>query len=224
MISTRPAGLVGEGTTGVPGRVAVMVRVSVAVPVDVIVGVTVAVPVIEGVKVTVGVSVTVAVFDAVRVWVGVGDGPMVGVSVAVGVFVCVLVDVAVGELLGVFVSVPVAVAVSVVVGVLVGGAVPTAICPLDGSQVSGLRSATPVQHFGGRAELERAGAVGDAVEVNGVERAAAADRGDAREGDGHPSRHGRIVDVDHWRAAGADHASLPARSRPPSGTLTIDES
>ena len=84
-IITRPAGLVGDGTTGIGGRVGVVVAVLVGVAVTV--RVKVAVAVLLGVTVLVAVSVAVAVF--VNVAVGVSVGVLVGV--VVGVLVGVLV-------------------------------------------------------------------------------------------------------------------------------------
>jgi len=86
--NTRPAGLVGDGITGIPGRVAVMLGVNVMVRVAVTVGVSDAVLVSDGVTVTVAVSVDVtgaAVSVAVLVSVVVGDrlGDTVGVIVGV---------------------------------------------------------------------------------------------------------------------------------------------
>jgi hypothetical protein len=82
-----PAGLTGEGTTGIGGRVlvggGVLVAVEVAVRVAVFVGVD------EGVNVWVGVLVAVLVEVAVDVLVGVLVGVCVGVlvGVLVGVWV-----------------------------------------------------------------------------------------------------------------------------------------
>ena len=156
---TAPAGLVGDGATGIAGRVAVAARVLVTVRVGVSVRVFVAAGVFDGVSVLDGVSVAdavlvvepvgvvVGVFDAVLLCDAVGDGPIVGVSVTVGVLVRVAVAVcdavAVPVLAGatVFVAVNVAVAVRVDVivvvaeAVLVGWVGPTTIWPLDGSHV-----------------------------------------------------------------------------------------
>lgn len=125
---TNPAGLVGDGTTGIaPGRVGVTVRVSVTVRVGVRVAVSVAVPV------AVPVLVVVDVDDAV------GDGPRVLVGVLVPVLVAVPVAVAVLTGADVLVAVAVAVAVPVgtPVGVFVGPA--TVTCPF----VSGLQLGDP---------------------------------------------------------------------------------
>ena len=94
MIITRPAGLVGDGTTGIGGRVlvgggvgvnvGVFVRVKVAVAVLLGVGVCVKVCVAVGVNVFVAVNVGVAVLVAVLVAVGVVVGEFVGVSVGGG--------------------------------------------------------------------------------------------------------------------------------------------
>jgi len=102
MISNRPAGPVGDGTTGIGGRVlvggAVLVGVAVGVNVGVCVGVAVGVDVGVCVGVCVGVSVGVAVALTVGVCVGVKVGVSVGVSVGVcvGVSVAVIVGVKVG--------------------------------------------------------------------------------------------------------------------------------
>ncbi len=155
-INTRPAGLAGDGITGMPGRVAVGARVFVAVPVAVTVPVDVTVAVIDGVRVVDGVNVTDGVCETVAVFDGVGDGPVVGVSVTVAVLVRVAVFVGARVLVGVAVGnggkvggvlvevrVPVEVAVAVRVAlavavadtVLVGCDGPTVSWPLAGSQV-----------------------------------------------------------------------------------------
>jgi len=133
---TRPAGEVGDGTTGIGGDVGVGVFVSVGVLVGVLVGVTVGVFV--GVSVGVCVGVIVGVFVGVSVGVSVGVGVAVGVSVgvfvgvAVGVFVGVFVGVSVGVSVGVLVGVAVGVSVGVLVGVLVGVAVGVSVGVLVG--------------------------------------------------------------------------------------------
>ena len=125
---TNPAGLVGDGTTGIaPGRVGVTVRVSVTVRVGVLVAVS------AGVLVAVPVLVVVEVDDAV------GDGPrvLVGVLVPVLVTVPVAVPVLTGAAVMVAVAVAVAVPVGTPVGVFVGPA--TVTCPF----VSGLQARLP---------------------------------------------------------------------------------
>src|SRR5215472_4741759 len=72
LIMAMPAGLVGDGTTGIGGRVGVSVAVLVRVGVSVNVAVTVAVLVAVAVAVAVDVAVTEGVM--VGVWVGVVAG------------------------------------------------------------------------------------------------------------------------------------------------------
>jgi hypothetical protein len=152
MTMTTPAGLVGDGITGIPGRVLVGLGVSVTVPVAVMVAVfdgvkvtdgvcvTEAVEVTDAVAVTVRVSVAVGVFEGVSVCEGVAEGPVVGVSVAVAalvrVAVTVPVDAVVAVALLVAVSPTVAVAVTVATAVLVavGCTGPTVIWPFTSSQ------------------------------------------------------------------------------------------
>jgi hypothetical protein len=104
LIISIPLGLVGDGTTGIGGRV--------------LVG--------GGVGVFVGVFVRVFVGVGVLVGVGVGVGKFVGVGVLVGVGV----GVPVGKFVGVGVLVGVGVGVGVLVGVGVGVGVGTAVVKL----------------------------------------------------------------------------------------------
>jgi hypothetical protein len=138
---TNPAGLVGDGTTGIaPGRVGVTVRVSVTVPVGVLVAVLLGVPLAEAVCVTVPVLVVVKVLVAVptgadvrvAVAVFVAEAEAVGTPVEVGVEVLTGVRVLVET--GVLVETDVRVSVGVFAGVFVGP--PTVTCPF----VSGLQA------------------------------------------------------------------------------------
>jgi hypothetical protein len=141
MIIRAPAGLAGDGTTGIAGRVAVAFRVlvivgvGVTVRVSVCVGVCDVVSVADGVLVLTGVFVVVPVCDGVtvevvvRVSLGVGDGPAVLVNVIVAVALAVVVATAlVAEAVAVRVAAAVAVLMGeVLVAVATGGEVLVAV-------------------------------------------------------------------------------------------------